>query len=669
MQYKVLINSVKGLRKLVPYNTDFYTKAIEGLQDKKEAYESIYIYTQEHFDQFKKTNSLAGIKNVVTDKVVFDFDSREDLNLPLQDTKTLVTRLRQDGFTDSELSISYSSSKGFHVEIALDNKTLSREEFESITQSYAGDLNTFDTAVSDEQRVFRLPLSYNLKSGGYKIPLTVEDVMAENVDVKSIVEYSKAPDFDEAKTILSNVSAAKNKFVVRKQKKAEVVQKDETMEDAPDFNKNKTGLTNAKYALACGYFEQGERHEATMILAATYRALGWELESAYRNIKGTLALRNRRLGIKSTDEQKEELWTEVSSVYNPNWKGGTFAEDKNSLLIKTKKRYKIEDKYESNLIISLTQVDSIFSDFAENIDKNTLKLGINSFDENVRITTGTLVSLLAAPSVGKSSISFGILNSTSKNNIKSMFFSLDMGAPQVYQRIVQRHLGISSDKLFKAYQTKNQKTINEIKSTIANEYQNVKFCFRGAMNVDIIREALIKEKEISGEFPKLVVIDYLENVMTTLSSDPTISKGFVARVLKDMANEFSICILLLVQPAKVSGGPSEELNSYYGIKGSSLVAEASAQVITMHRPGFNPKDSQDDNFLNLTVVKNRMGQLGSFDYHWTGLTGSIRELLPEEKKELEALRSAIKQEKSDGGDGTNSTGFKKYGSARNGDSY
>lgn len=664
MQYKVLINSVKGLRKLVPYDDNFYTTAITSLGEKKEGYESIYIYNQEHYDLFNETKTLSGIKNVVTDKVVFDFDSKTDLKKAFSDTKTLVNRLKADGFLDNEISVAYSSSKGTHVEVAVKGKTFTREEFEAITQSYAGDLETFDTAISDEQRIFRLPLSYNAKSGGYKIPLAISEL---DSDVQSIVEYAKDPDMDQCAEMLGNIVAAQNKFKVKKkaEKKVEVVETD--YEEAPDFSKNKTGLTNAKYALACGFFEEGERHEAVIILAATYQSLGWPLKTAYRNIKGTLELRNERLGLRGYN--KEEVYTEVASVYSPNWKGGTFDEDKNALLIKTKKRYKIEERYDANLLVTLNQVDNIFSDFAENIDKNTLKLGIPSFDEAIRITTGTLVSLLAAPSVGKSSISFGILNSTSKNNIKSMFFSLDMGAPQVYQRIVQRHLGISSDKLFQAYQKKDVKLINEIKNTIANEYTNVKFCFRGAMNVDIIREAILKEKDLTGEFPKLVVIDYLENVMTSLSNDPTIAKGFVARVLKDIANEFGICILLLVQPAKISGGPSEELNSYYGIKGSSLVAEASAQVITMHRPGFNPKDTQDDNYLNLTVVKNRMGQLGSFDYHWTGLTGAIRELMQEERKDLEALRNAVKLEKAGGGDGTNSTGFKKFGSKANGDSY
>ena len=245
------------------------------------------------------------------------------------------------------------------------------------------------------------------------------------------------------------------------------------------------------------------------------------------------------------------------------------------------------------------------------------------------------------------SITFGILNSTSLDGIRSMFFSLDMAAPQVYQRLAQRHTGLHSDVIFNAYQSGDKGVIERVEKELSTNYANVKFCFKGAMNVDIIRDAILKEKQLTGEFPKLVVIDYLENIMCDMSNDPTISKGFIARALKDIANEFAICILLLVQPAKVSGGPSQELNSYYGIKGSSVVAEAASQVFTMHRPGFSPKNPEDDNYLTITVVKNRMGQLGTFDFHWTGITGAIRELSSEEVGHLAQVRKANSEEKED----------------------
>jgi hypothetical protein len=58
----------------------------------------------------------------------------------------------------------------------------------------------------------------------------------------------------------------------------------------------------------------------------------------------------------------------------------------------------------------------------------------------------------------------------------------------------------------------------------------------------------------------------------------------------------------------------------------------------MHRPGFDPKNPADDNFITLTVVKNRMGTLGTFDYHWEGVRGTIRELTSEESQTLKVVR-------------------------------
>lgn len=630
----------KNQRILVP-KKDVITKLAELYEkdSEKDYYVSIFDYNQSHFDQFKKTNSLSGIENLTTNTILFDFDSKTNLDKAKEDVLTLVGRLVQKGINKDNIDIAFSGSKGFHLQLSTDKK-MDKNEVDNIRNELTKDLTTSDKSIKDNQRIIRATLSKHNDTKLYKIPLTVDELASNSIaNIRTMAITPDDSRFNLANNNLSKIIELPEDIYnmrITKKKEPKIT---EEYQDKPDFNKNKTGLTNAKYALSEGYFEQGERNEAVMILAATYHALGYHKEISYNNLKATIRLRAQRLGLSDLDEAgKKELWSSIETVYDANWKGGMYSEETNELLIKTKQRYNIQSRYEGNLMVKLPQVNSIFSDFATNIDKNTLKLGIPSFDQEIRVTTSTLVSILAAPSAGKSSISFGILNSTSRAGIKSMFFSLDMAAPQVYQRLAQRHTGYHSDRLFAAYQNNDSAVIEKVEKTLADEYENVQFCFRGAMDVEIIREALLKEKETSGEFPKVVVVDYLENVLTDLSNDPTISKGFVARALKDIANEFAICVILLTQPAKVSGGPSEELNSYYAIKGSGLVAEASATVITMHRPGFDPKNPADDNFITLTVVKNRMGSLGTFDYHWEGVRGTIRELTTEEQQTLKVVR-------------------------------
>ena len=644
--YRAIVKGLSGQRILVP--EDKVLQELYTLQDKdynKDFYISIFKYNQKHFDLYKQTKTLSGIDDNISNMIVFDFDDRSNVENARKDALTLVGRLVQKGFKLDDIVISFSGSKGLHVEVNT-TQDFTKQQLVNIRQALSGDLETTDPSIKDTQRILRAPLTKHNETGLFKIPITFDELT--KLSVKEMQVLAKDPD-ELRYTLAENLFTHKaevpdsiNQLAKdAKKEKKEVV----AVSDRPDFNKNKTGFTNAKYALSEGYFEEGESHEAACILAATMHGLGWHKELAYNHIKATLRLRAQRLGLDDvTDDKKKEVWKLIENVYSPTWKGGMYSEESNELLLSTKKRYDIQDKFENNLVLTLPEVNNIFGDFARNIDKNTLKLGITSFDHEIRVTTSTLVGLLAAPSAGKSSVSFGILNATSNDGIKSMFFSLDMAAPQVYQRLAQRHTGYDSDRLFKAYQSKDVAVIERVEKTLSEQYKNVKFCFRGGISVEDIRSAIVKEKELTGEVPKLVVVDYLECINTQFS-DPTVSKGYAARMLKDIANEFAICVLLLVQPPKVAGDPSYELNSYTDIKGSSVVSEACSQVFTLHRPGFNPKETSDDNYLTLTVVKNRMGQLGSFDYHWTGVTGAIRELSHEEEGDLKALREEKQRER------------------------
>lgn len=121
----------------------------------------------------------------------------------------------------------------------------------------------------------------------------------------------------------------------------------------------------------------------------------------------------------------------------------------------------------------------------------------------------------------------------------------------------------------------------------------------------------------------------------------------IAQQLKDIANELEVCIVLLLQPQKHAGDPASELLSMRNIKGSSVVEQACSIIFTMWRPGFSPKNPDEDMYLTIAVVKNRMGQLGSYDFGWNGLTGDLSELDELERGELDELRKRRALEKAE----------------------
>jgi len=142
----------------------------------------------------------------------------------------------------------------------------------------------------------------------------------------------------------------------------------------------------------------------------------------------------------------------------------------------------------------------------------------------------------------------------------------------------------------------------------------------------------------------MVVVDYLEKVRGPYS-DATANSGYVASRLSDLASTYDIAIMILLQPQKSAGDPSEELLSMRKVKGASVIEQDLRLIMTLWRPGFNPKNSSNDKYASIAIVKNNMGPVTQIDFGWDGLKGKFSELSGQERKHLSELRETIKKEK------------------------
>ena len=633
------VRLVQGLTKynLIPTTESVWDHIISN---DKDYYLSIYKYNEEHYKKFKETGTVSGIKDVVTNKLVFDFDDADNPENARQDAITLISRLASEGIQEESIQVSFSGNKGFAIQVDT-TQEFTPDQFKNITTALAGDLTTFDKVVFDPNRIVRVVGTKHPKSKLYKMPLSVTQLT--EMDIPMIKEFAATINNVDEELIESWVPTELPEKIIKSSAKKETPKVEVIAHDL-DLTQKPKWLSDAKYALQQGYFGSGERNTAFMVLAATYKSQGFSKEIIYRMLKGVAEIQASRNGVDRFSD--EELYNKIVLVVcRPDWKGGTYSYENTPLLQDVTKRLglKVPAKDEVPLV-PVGNVSSVFRKFATEIEANTIKLGIDELDRDVRITTSMLVGLLAAPSAGKTSISMSVLNTVSKSNLKSIFFSLDMGAPLVFQRLIQKHTGVPSKKLFEMYRNNDPK-ISKFEQIVADEYKNVSFCFSSGVTVENIKEMVIAEQDRTGEKVKLIVVDYLENVAGPYA-DPTANTALVAQKLKDVANELELTVLLLLQTQKSSGDPSEELTSMRNIKGSSSLEQAASVILTMNRPGFSPKNPEEDKYLSLLVVKNRMGQLGSYDFSWDGLTGSIRSLTEEERRELHELKKKRAAEKA-----------------------
>ena len=623
-KYVRLTNSLYDKGILVPEE-----KVFDSIDSEKDYYTSTYFYNENHLEQFKKTGSIKGIRDVLTDKIWFDFDSEDSVERAVKDTIEVVNRLKQYGINEKNIELYFSGNKGTTVIVKF-NRMLTPDQVKSIViNKFGKGLDTLDHTLYDASQVLRVPGTRHPSSGLYKIPLTFKDL--STLTVKQIKE--KAASLENLGNFSweqENLSEELLKIVPEKVQ----VAKPATPVDKPRHWKD------YKWHLLQGNFEKGERHSAMMVLASTCRALGYDEESAIALCLAADAKHNEKYNDSPIEDLESNI---IPSIYSESWKGGQYSPQTDPWLAKYCEKQGFEVDAISDVTVAIEDTFTMFKDYAMNIDKLTIKTGIDAIDKKLRMTIGMVVGVVAAPGVGKTSFALQMLNNMSKREEQCIFFSYDMYHALVMQKLVQKHFKIDGDVIFERIKNGDTAFEQEILAVLKKEYANVEFCFKQGQTPKDIEETIKMVETKTGKKVRLIVIDYGELVLSDMS-DATAASAQVQHKLREIANSYNVCVLSLLQPNKMAGTPADTIKSYRAAKGSSAIEQTVSVMLGMSRPGYNPQRPEDDKFVTISALKVRMGGIFSSDMYWDGLTGTVRDLTPEDRDHLQEVRNRAKEE-------------------------
>ena len=617
------------------------------LDVKKDHYLSLFYYTEEQKEAIERAGTLSVVKSTVTNRIYFDFDSQENLEQARQETLDLAFRLVNDyGIEPSALNVCFTGNKGFSLEFYL-NKFINNTQFKKLVHNLASQYTCFDLSVSDHNRIVSVPNTLHRNKQAYKIPLSLEEL--ESLSMEEIQKLAQKPRtfqhvFETPEQTLPEAVIPP----IEETKEVKPVIQDWDLQKAIE-NKPRH-WKDYKWALAQGFFEAGERHNALMVVAATCRALGYDKDIAIKICESAIEKQASRTNKEPFD--KEELVDNIieRSVYSDTWQGGQYSPETNPWLKSYCERQGFKVEEDKKVVLSIDETFNFFKDYAKNIDNLTIKSGIPALDRKLRMTVGMSVGLLAPPSAGKTSIALQILNNMSNNDELCIFFSYDMYKNHVYQKLAQRHLKLSEEELFELFKNGGlPDKEEELRAIVNEEYKNVGFCFEAGQDMNAILRTIKQTEDKFGKKVKFIVVDYNELVITD-KSDPTASSAYVAQKMREIAVSEQLCALSLFQPSKAAGSPSDPLLSYRSAKGSSAIEQSLSIMLGLYRPGFDPRYPGDDRFATINCLKNRMGTLFSLDLSWNGLTGTVSDLSQEGKAHLEDVRrrKAEEEEKQSG---------------------
>ena len=635
-RYILIKQHLNSRGKLIPVTDDPY-RYVEDFD--KDYYTSIFQYSEEHFKEFEKTGSVAGISDVVTNTLAFDFDCKDDLEKARQDALALVSRLREKlGVKRSQVELYFSGMKGFTIVTKLD-KLINPDQAAHLAINVLGQgLPTLDKSLYNASRVLRLPNTRHKESGLFKIALSYNQLEKLRIETLKEQATKMGPGPVEAEP-----TTVPEEFLVIPEVKRKVEFSD------LEFSKKPAQWKNCKWSLAQGNFKGGERHSALMVLASTCRGLGFTKEMTYDLCKGALRRSIEKYGQGTTN--KEELYKNIieDSIFTDNWEGGQYTCKKPGFLqsyCDSLGEHKCKDRDQSEKpFVKFDEMADRFFKFAEEFEKNVIKTGIVQLDENVLLSTSTLNGLLGQPGAGKTTMALNYLKYSSKNGIPSAFFSLDMGEPIVTAKIIQQRTGMSFKEAAEFCKTQREPAKVLVNTILREDYANVNFNYRSGLTCNDMKELIKQQEEVSGQKIRLVIIDYLE-CLAGPYSDPTANTGFIANQLKDLANELGVCILLLLQTQKHSTPDiSDPLLTLKGVKGSSIIEQSCTTILTLWREGYNPKYTEQDRYISFAVVKNRFGGLWTGDFSWDPVRGEITSLTEEQEQEFKEFKDRKKKDK------------------------
>ena len=513
------------------------------LKEDVDYYSSLYKYNEDHYKKFQETNTIAGIEDVETNKLIFDFDCKDNLEYAQNDAVEMFNRLKEEGIPENTIDIYFSGKKGFTISVELEQYLTPRKLKYLVSQIGSG-LKTMDLSIYNASRIIRIPNTKHQDSGLYKIQLNYNQLTKLSIDY--IKENAKKPSKLKKKGVAS-LSDETLKEEPVKELPTRIPSKESNVSLAKPLH-----WRDYKWSLLQGNFEKGERNNAMMVIASSCRAMGYDRLIAESFCKTSDEKHVQRT--KDVPMDENSLNNQVLDIiYSETWRGCQYSPETNLWLKEYCQRTGIEFKDENKpMTVDIFQMHEKFKQYAEDYDKIKITTGIPPLDKKIRLTLGQVFTIVAAPGVGKTSIALQILNAMSKKGEQTIFLSYDMCLEDVFEKIVTKHVqNVDVEEVLRRYRSKDPKMEKLVIDTISTNYPNVDFNFDTGQSCDQIIQTIESVKRNKGKPVRLVILDYNELVATQYS-DPTTASLHVAKDLLALAKNQEVCVLILAQPNKKS---------------------------------------------------------------------------------------------------------------------
>lgn len=262
------------------------------------------------------------------------------------------------------------------------------------------------------------------------------------------------------------------------------------------------------------------------------------------------------------------------------------------------------------------------------------------FSDLDRLTNGLqpsdLIILAGRPGMGKSAFALNLATNASINyNKRVAFFSLEMGAEQLMQRVLCSLAGIELSKLRSGHL--NSDEFQKLPGVAQRIIQANSLYIDDNLDLGIM-ELLSKCRSLKRKGGlDLVLVDYLQLMKTGKEENRAVAIGAISRGLKILAKDLKIPVIALAQLSRKTEDRADNIRSggkarpqLSDLRESGSIEQDADMVWFIERPFYRSHDEADKNKAQLLVAKHRNGATADIDLTWLPQYTSFANYVPEE---------------------------------------
>ena len=243
--------------------------------------------------------------------------------------------------------------------------------------------------------------------------------------------------------------------------------------------------------------------------------------------------------------------------------------------------------------------------------------GFNDLDTMTNgFQKGEMTIVGARPSMGKTALALSMMEHIAiEKNIPCGFFSLEMSAEQICQRLLSQVARIQSQKLRSGFlKLEDSKKLQDA----AGRTYNAPLYIVDTPNMKLLDLRAMARRLKANQKVEIIFIDYIGLISSEQDGLPVYEQqSLISKSLKSLARELEIPLVVLCQVARDAEGNEPTLNQ---LRGSGSIEQDADMVMFIHGDRKKTAGTDSDGEENagvldrkLVVAKQRNGPIGDVD--------------------------------------------------------